>query len=179
MTTKNDQLPPLQKEIILLLSKEGPLTKHGIAKKLDKSYKNVDFALNSLKIKNLIEPSGTKHYRNQRFNTYWLTLKGVVEAFVNGASIQQLKVLTENVLKQKSEHLDVFFDLMASLKRKNARKILGMIDFSNGRPRLISIDLNIMNEKEARKVLRVVKKYESYRRKVKQALQSVIDELEA
>jgi len=177
MARWNNKLPSLQKQIIILLGNEGPLTKNEVSEKLKKSYKNVIFAFKSLQDKKLLEHVGEKKYRNRKFKLFWLTWQGIIEAYAVGVSAFQLKKNTEEVLKRKSEHIDAFFDFLEVLGKKKARKLFGMMDFSNGKPRLTSINIDIMSEREARKVLRVLKKYEIYRKAIIKALQSVIDEL--
>ena len=86
----------------------------------------------------------------------------------------------KEVLKEEGAplwHVDAYFDLMENLGKKKARKLHEMIDFSSGKPRLKSIIINIIDEREARKILRTLKKYEFYRKRIIKALQSVIDEL--
>jgi len=178
MARWNRKLPPLQRQIVLLLGKEGALTKNEVSEKLNKSYKNVIFAFKSLEAKNLIEKiEEEKIYRNRKFDQFWLTLKGVIEAYAAGAPLELLKKNTEKILKAKNEHIDILFDLLEAFGKKKAYQLLDMIDFSGGKPRLVSINLNFTNEREARKILRVVKKYKFYREKTIKTLKSVMEEL--
>lgn len=176
-----NSLPPLQQEILVFLAEKGASTKHEISKALKKAYKNVVFAFNSLKEKQLIEIIGTKKYREQEFELFWLALKGVVEAYSLGASISKLKTYTINYIfpKIKEEqliHINAFFDFLNALPKTKAKKLLDMVQFdSNGTPKITSVDFNFVSPEEARKLFKILMKYEPYRTALKRTLQNLND----
>lgn len=122
-------LPPLQKQILIHLAKEGPKTRNEVSKELGSAYKNVLFSFDSLKKKGLIKQVGEKKHRQRKFPYYWLSEDGIILAFIEGVS--------KNVLLTKSkefypnnENLHAFLDFasifnpevwkiaFASIKRK-------------------------------------------------------------
>ena len=87
----NNDLPSLQKEILLLLANKGPLTRNEIAETLGKSYKNVLYSVDRLLKKDLIQKVKTKEYRKRFFDLLWLTDRGFLLAFSYGSESRLLK----------------------------------------------------------------------------------------
>jgi len=175
--SKRNKIPPLQKDILILLGENGPMTKNEVAETLKKSYKNILFSFKSLEKKKLIEVSGYKNYRNQKFPQYWLSWMGIIEAYSLGASIENLKAIEQSLNPQK-EAVDLFFDLLRAFGRTKAPKVLDMIEFVDGQPRLATVNITIWNKKEARRMLNVIKRYKKVRENVKKSLREILQELE-
>jgi hypothetical protein len=122
-------LPPLQRQILIHLAKEGPKTRNEVARELGSAYKNILFSFNSLKRKGLIKQIGEKKHRQRSFPQYWLSEDGVILAFIEGVPKD---VLIENVkdFYPDNENLNAFIDFasvfnpdvwriaFASIKRK-------------------------------------------------------------
>lgn len=98
---KGDNLPPLQKQIVLNLAENQPQTINETVKAISKSYKASWIAFNSLEKKNLLEKTHVKIYRGRAYPRYWLTGTGIVMALLEGASsdklLEQTKILYPNV----------------------------------------------------------------------------------
>jgi hypothetical protein len=93
--TKRDNLPPLQKRIILYLAKHEPQTINETVKGIrscqyKSSYKSSWTAFNSLEKKGLIKKTDVKTYRGREYPRFWLSSAGVFVALVEGASAQDL-----------------------------------------------------------------------------------------
>lgn len=107
-----NQIPTLQKKILLDLAVSEPSTINEIAKRLDKQYKAVHFAVKSLLKKDLITEKSIKEYRGRKFPALWLTERGIMAAFLFKVTREKLK---ENVLeiygKEKAEDLQFWCGL--------------------------------------------------------------------
>jgi hypothetical protein len=93
--TKRDNLPPLQKRIILYLAKHEPQTINETVKGIrsrqyKSSYKSSWTAFNSLEKKGLIKKTDVKTYRGRKYPRFWLSSAGVFVALVEGASPKDL-----------------------------------------------------------------------------------------
>jgi DNA-binding Lrp family transcriptional regulator len=122
-------LPPLQRQILIHLAKEGPKTRNEVAQELGSAYKNILFSFNSLKRKGLIKQIGEKKHRQRSFPQYWLSEDGVILAFIEGTP---KGVLIEKAKEfyPDNENLNSFIDFasvfnpdvwkiaFASIKRK-------------------------------------------------------------
>jgi len=88
----NNDLPSLQKEILLLLANKGPLTRNEIAETLGKSYKNVLYSVDRLLKKDLIQKVKLpKEYRKQKFDRFWLSDRGFLCAYLYKVEPELLK----------------------------------------------------------------------------------------
>lgn len=172
-----NELPPLQKEIIKLLGEKGALTKHEVAKALKKSYKNVLYTFSRLQKKELIKCIGVKHYKNQDFKIYWLTLKGIIEAYNIGVPIEQLKSFMVKSVKEKEKIRDVelFFSILEVLGREDSLTLLDMFDMSNNTPKLKGIPLSLIEKTD--KLLNVIAQHEPYASMIKKMLQEYLEKL--
>lgn len=175
--------PPLQKQILKLLSTEGALTKNEIAEKLGKSYKNVVFSLDSLESKKLVEVVGEKSYRNQTFKTYWLTWYGILEACAIGCRPETLKSHVLRYVKgeltpQALTAINTLFKFLEALTPAQIRQFANCLDFSTSPPKVKQIPLNIINPHEGRKMLKIIAENEPYKSLVKTALKQALDSLE-
>jgi hypothetical protein len=93
--TKRDNLPPLQKRIILYLAMHEPQTINETVKGIRSrqyrsSYKSSWTAFNSLEKKGAIKKTDVKTYRGREYPRFWLSSAGVFVALVEGASAQDL-----------------------------------------------------------------------------------------
>jgi len=82
--SKGDILPPLQKQIILFLAQNNPQTVNEASKALNKSYKSLWTALNSLKEKHLVQTVNVKSYRGREYPQFWVSPAGVLLALFEG-----------------------------------------------------------------------------------------------
>lgn len=85
---KGDNLPPLQKRILMHLVKEGPKTINETAMVLSESrnYKPSHKAFSSLKKQNVIREVAVKHYRGKDYSRFWLTEEGIIIALIEDVS---------------------------------------------------------------------------------------------
>jgi hypothetical protein len=88
--SKGNNLPPLQKRIVLHLAENGAQTINETVKGLKGHYKSSWIAFNSLEEKGLIKKTDLKIYRNREYSRFWLTQGGVFVALVEGANATNL-----------------------------------------------------------------------------------------
>jgi len=171
-------LPPLQSEIIRLLGERGALTKHEAAKELGKAYKNILFSFDSLKEKGLIEVVGEKEYRNQKFETYWLTWKGVLEAYALGISLEKLKLHVFRYIKGEitpeiQSGINAIFDFLRELGPERSRAFINCLDFSKQPPTIKYLPFDLISGKEAEKIIKILSKYELYKNVLEKMLKEI------
>ena len=87
---KGNNLPPLQKRIILHLARNGAQTINETVKSLKGHYKSSLIAFDVLKQKRLIKKTDLKIYRNREYPRFWLTQEGIFVALVEGADSTNL-----------------------------------------------------------------------------------------
>lgn len=101
---KGNNLHPLQKEIVLNLSKNGPQTINKTVKNIKKySYKPSWNAFNSLEEKGLLTKVKTKPYHGRQFPEFWLTDIGILTALIEGASPTDLLTQSKEVYPNSQE----------------------------------------------------------------------------
>jgi hypothetical protein len=100
---KWDTLPRLQKQIVLSLAQDGPQTRNEIAHTIGSAPKDVYVAFKSLKTKDLVEETDKKFYRQQRFDIYWISDKGLFMAIFNDVDFNLLKLRVNEVFQGKKE----------------------------------------------------------------------------
>jgi hypothetical protein len=83
---KRDNLPPLQKRIVLNLAENSPQTINGTARSIKSHYKPSWIAFKSIEEKGLVKKIGKKSYRGREYPEFWLTVEGVLVAMLEGAS---------------------------------------------------------------------------------------------
>jgi len=88
--SKGNNLPPLQKRIILHLARNDAQTINETVKRLKGHYKSSWIAFNALEKKGLIKKTDLKIYRNREYPRFWLTQGGVFVALVEGADATNL-----------------------------------------------------------------------------------------
>jgi biotin operon repressor len=100
---KWDTLPRLQKRIILSLAQDGPQTRNEIAHSIGSAAKDVYVAFESLKEKGLVEETDKKFYRQQNFDVYWLSDKGLFMAIFSDVDFNLLRLVIGKVFSGKKE----------------------------------------------------------------------------
>lgn len=125
---RENNLPPLQKRIILCLAEKGAQTINKTKENLTPKghYKSTYIAFQSLEKKGLIQKQGVKTYRNQEYSTYWLTEEGILSAVLNHASLRRLRLNTRRV-HGKTENYEAFFDMVEVV---GATKMRGIVELS-------------------------------------------------
>ena len=108
---KSDNLPSLQRLIVLNLADSKPQTINETVKAISKSYKATWIAFNSLEKKNLIEKIDVKNYRGREYPRFWLTAEGIVMALMEGASFDKL-LEQAKVLHPDAKILHCFLEIM-------------------------------------------------------------------
>ena len=109
--TKNNNLPSLQKTIVLHLAETEPKTMNETAKAISKQYRPTWTAFKSLAKKNLItETRLRKFYRRQKYPRYWLTDKGMVMALMESANPDKLLKQTK-ILYPNAENTHCFLEI--------------------------------------------------------------------
>ena len=109
--TKNNNLPSLQKTIVLHLAETEPKTMNETAKAISKQYRPTWTAFKSLAKKNLItETRLRKFYRRQKYPRYWLTDKGMVMALMESANPDKLLKQTK-ILYPNAENTHFFLEI--------------------------------------------------------------------
>jgi DNA-binding Lrp family transcriptional regulator len=126
---ENHSLHPLQREIVLYLSKNGPQTINKTAKKINHDYKPSNIAFHSLEAKGLIKKVSIYSYRNNEYPEFWLTEKGIITALTEGASPTDLLAKSTEVYPKNPTltlalemapyiNLDVFRIFLATIINK-------------------------------------------------------------
>jgi hypothetical protein len=163
------------------MAEKGPVTKYEAAQTLKKSYKNVVFAFNSLLKKELIKKTRKmKEYKGRKFEMFWLTPKGIIEAYrLSVTKDTLLKVVLEKAEEpeKKINNLKAFLEILEILGPERANTLIDFIDTQTLEPKgipLISIDM-----KEAIKILLVFHRYEPYRTMLSDKLSELFDKCKA
>ena len=179
---KGDNLPPLQKLIVLHFAESEPQTINKTVKAISKSYKPAWTAFNSLKEKKLIRKADVKEYRGREYDRYWLTDEGMIMAMMEGASSEKLLKQTK-ILYPDAEIIHCFLEMMpfidpevmkmsyASVKGKGK---FGFIEVATLFLSQAAMPMDIETAKELKKVL---KKYPVQYNMLKLAIQTMIDQL--
>lgn len=98
---ESNTLPPLQRLIVIHLSKTGPQTINETVKKIKHSYKPSWIAFTNLEKKGIIRKGKMKEYRNQKYPLFWLTEEGVIAALTEGVSSTDLLEVTKQIYPDK------------------------------------------------------------------------------
>jgi|YelNatPaOPRAMG01_1025707.scaffolds.fasta_scaffold68202_2 hypothetical protein len=156
----NNNLPPLQKRIILCLAEHGPQTINETVNNMKPKghYKPTWIAFKSLKAKGLIQKQGSKTYLGRKYPQFWLTEKGIVSALVNGANPKTLQTIMYEKLPAFSIENNDIIDFLceyALTSKENLYEIytaLKILKKSNNRALAKEIYRIIMNNETVRKV---------------------------
>lgn len=100
---KSNNLYPLQKLIVLHLSKSGPQTINKTAKDIKHHYKCSYIAFTTLGKKGIIRKAKITEVKGRKFPLYWLTEEGVILALTEGASPTDLLTITKQVYPESRE----------------------------------------------------------------------------
>jgi hypothetical protein len=172
---KGDNLPPLQKRIVLNLAQNNSRTINETVRNVGSHYKPSWIAFKSLEEKGLIKKISKKHYRGREYPEFWLTVEGVLVAMLEGASSSGLlnrvnEVYPENKILQYCLEIgpklnpEVFRIGLSALKNKGT---LEPID-------LTTIMLTQMqtetSEKTVKEALKILKKYPLEHNRLKKQL---------
>jgi len=105
-----DLLPPLQKEIVLSLAKNEPMTMSETNRKINRRYPTSTYrAFHELEEKGMIIDVEKKEYRGQKFSKYWLSERGVAFALLNGANPNTLERIALNVIER--EEIETYLEI--------------------------------------------------------------------
>ena len=113
-------LGPVQRQILKKLAEKGAQTRNRIKENLKKDSKTVYPAFDSLEKKKLIRKVGMREYRNRKFEEYWLTDDGIIEAIISGANKTIIKEYSD-AIDGTSQDKDLFFDLIGIFQSETLR----------------------------------------------------------
>jgi hypothetical protein len=179
---KGDNLPPLQKLIVLHLAESEPQTINQTAKSISKSYKPTWIAFNSLEKKKLIKKTDVKEYRRRKYDRYWLTDEGMIMAIMEGASSKKLLKQTK-ILYPESEIIHCFLEMMPFIEPEVTRmayanvKGKGKFGFIEVATLFLSQAAKPMDIETAKELKTVLKAYPDQYNMLKMAVQTMIDQL--
>ena len=94
---KSDNLHPLQKLVVLHLSKSGPQTINKTASDIKHHYKPSYIAFKTLEKKGIIRKAKITEVKGRKFPLYWLTEEGLILALTEGASSTNLLKKTKEI----------------------------------------------------------------------------------
>lgn len=133
---KGDSFPPVQKQIILSLAKNGPQNINKTSNDIHKQYKSTHTALKTLIRKGFLEEVSKEPYRGQEYPKYWLTMEGQILALVHGAKVSDVKKYALRFCDETEiDNLLFLFDLTEHLGAETTAKmyrvaLTGKIEFS-------------------------------------------------
>jgi hypothetical protein len=181
-TMKGNNLPSLQKLIVLHLAETEPQTMNETAKAISKHYKPTWTAFKSLEKKNLIKKTTTKVHRKQKYPRYWLTDEGIIIALMEGASpdklLEQTKILYPNA---KTTHC--FLEMIPFIHPEVTRmayssiKEKGKLGFIKVATLFLSQTAIAMDDETAKKLITILKKYPDKYNILKTKIQEMINQL--
>lgn len=180
--TKSDNLPSLQKLIVLHLAKNEPQTINETVRALSKSYKPTWTAFNSLENKKLIIKTDIKNYRGQEYPRFWLTDEGMILALLECASSEKLLRQTQILYPEvKIMHcfLEImpFFDPEVVKMAYSSVKGKGKLEPVEVAQLILSGAAMPMDVETGKKVAATLKKYPQQYEALKIAIQFLIDQL--
>lgn len=110
---KYDDLPKLQKKIVLYLAKNGALTMSETNRKLRGENTSTTRAFHQLESKEMIRKTDVMEYRGREFSQYWLSMRGVAFALMNKANPETLKKRSLTYFKadEDKKGIEVYFEL--------------------------------------------------------------------
>jgi hypothetical protein len=108
---KGDNLPSLQKLIVLHLATDEPQTINETVQAISKSYKPSWIAFNRLKEKKLIAKIDVKSYRGRKYPRFWLTDMGIITAIMEGVDSSKLLSQTKAIYPD-AEYAHCFLQIM-------------------------------------------------------------------
>lgn len=174
LKSKGDNLPPLQKRIILNLAENNPQTINETVGKISGHYKPSWIAFKSLEQKGLIKKIDTKTYRARHYPRFWLTVEGVLIAVLEGFPPSSLldKVSTiypENKNLQYSLAMAPFINKEVFRVGLSALKSKGKLEPTDIAKIMLTQMETDTSAKTIKEAIQILKKYpEEYRRLKKQ-----------
>jgi hypothetical protein len=180
--TKSDSLPSLQQAIIIYLAKNEPQTINQISKTIDKDYSNTHTAFKSLVKKKLIKETGSKNYRKQEFECYWLTDEGIITALNEGADAKILLQTTKKFYPNaEAAHIFLeivpYFDFeiikMAQTYIQNKENLT----FAEVAQVILSGAASGMEVEQAKGIVTILKRYPNHYNALKMIIEVMIKQL--
>ncbi|MFA5364914.1 MAG: hypothetical protein WC325_07015 [Candidatus Bathyarchaeia archaeon] len=180
--TKGDNLPSLQRAVVLDLAKSEPQTINETVTSIGKSYKPTWVSFNSLEKKKLIWKTGFKEYRGREYPRFWLTAKGIIIAILEGAD--RILILDESKrLFPEAKILHCFLELVEHLNPMvlqlglNVVEKKGDMDFAGLMTILISDTTSENDAETMNRIVAVLKNYPQEYEKAKILIQQMINQL--
>ena len=182
---KGNNLPPLQKRIVLHLAKNGAQTINETVKGLKGHYKSSWVAFNALEKKKLIKKADVKTYRNREYPRYWLTQAGIFVALVERADVHSLlertvKIYPDDKTLQCILEISPIVGLEGFQTALSAIQDKGKLDDSDTTRILFAFAQRHVSIQQFRELIRILKKYpKDYERTKKQISQfrALLDKL--
>jgi len=182
LNIKSDNLPPLQRLIVLHFAKSELQTINETVIALSKSYKPTWSAFNSLEKKKLIWKAGVKEYRGREYPFFWLTDEGIITAILEGAE-QALLLDKSRKLFPDAKILHCFLEVIQHMNpmviqlARNVVKNRGKLDFVGLMTILVS-DATFESDVETmKKIVAVLKNYPEEYKQAKILIQQMIEQL--
>jgi hypothetical protein len=179
---QGNTLPPLQREIVLYLAKNGPQTINKTSEEIEHGYKPTWTSFNSLIKKGIVIKGKIWEYRGNKYPKYWLTEIGVFTALIEGASPSHLLAKTKEAYPNNQMlqyglemaphlNLDIFRILLTALESKGKLEPadLGTMFFTQ-------MDTDVTLEK-LRKTMETMKKYPKEYKHFKQQISRMQENL--
>ena len=177
-----DNLPPLQKLIVLNLAKNKSQTINETVKALSKSYKPTWTAFNSLEKKKLIIKSDTKNYRGQTYPRFWLTDQGMIIALIEGVSANILLQTTKKFYPDaEAAHIFLemipYFDSEIIKMAQTYAKGKENLTFAEVAQVILSSAASGLEIEEAKKIVTILKRYPKHYAALKTIIEVMIKQL--
>lgn len=150
-TKEGNILPPLQRLIILHLSKTGPQTMNKTSISIKHGYKPSLNAFKSLQQKGLLKKIRTTTYKRREFSEIWLTELGIVAAVVEGAL--QSDLLTNSKEVYPNNHNLQFFLTMIYAGNPNIARIIFTAFMNKGKLENIDLAMIFVTQMESNNTL--------------------------
>lgn len=179
---KGDNLPSLQKMIVLHLSENMPQTMNETAEILSKCYKPTWTAFKSLEKKKLIKKTAFKEHAGRKYPTYWLTDTGIIRALLEGANYKKLSNQAKS-LHPNDRNLHLFLDIEPHVDHQILKMIYSSV---KGKKKLDVLDVinllfiqapNAMEIENAEKIAATLQKYPDEYNLLKTAKNLIIEQL--
>jgi DNA-binding Lrp family transcriptional regulator len=181
---KSDNLPSLQKRIVLHLAEKGPQTINETSKGVSNSnnYRSTWTSFKTLEKKGLIIKFGVKSYRNNMYPRFWLSDGGIVTAMIEGVNSDKLLEKTK-ILRPDAKVVHCFVEIVQYLDpimlkmAYSSVKNKGKLAFADVLAVLLSQMATQMDFETVRKLVDTLKNYPEEYVKLKILIQTVIDQL--
>jgi predicted transcriptional regulator len=179
---KSDNLPSLQKSIVLYLAETEPQTINQTAKAISKGYRPTWTAFNSLENKKIIIKTGNKNYRNQDFPCYWLTDEGMIMSLMEGSDANKLLERTK-ILYPNADAAHIFLEVIPMFDPQilklsyNYAKAKGKLEFVEVAQVILSGAAAGLEIETGKKVADALKKHPKHYEALKTVVQEMIKTL--